>query len=167
MLSHFSRVWLFETPWTATRQASLSITNSQNLLKLMSIESVMPSNHLLLCQPFSSCLLSFPASGSFSVSQFFDSSGQSIGASPSASMSVLPMNIQDWCPLGWTSWISLLSKGLSRVFLQHHSSKTSILRHSTFFIAQLSHPYMTTGKTRALTRQKRKDIPIWMQSSKE
>ena len=132
MLSHFSRVWLFETPWTATRQASLSITNSQNLLKLMSIESVMPSNHLLLCQPFSSCLLSFPASGSFSVSQFFDSSGQSIGASPSASMSVLPMNIQDWFPLRWIGLISLQSEGLSRVF-----SNTTVQKNQ-FFGAQLS-----------------------------
>ena len=132
MLSHFSRVWLFETPWTATRQASLSITNSQNLLKLMSIESVMPSNYLILCQPFSSCLLSFPASGSFSVSQFFDSSGQSIGASPSASMSVLPMNIQDWFPLRWIGLISLQSEGLSRVF-----SNTTVQKNQ-FFGAQLS-----------------------------
>ena len=83
------------------------------------------------------------------MSQFFASGGQSIGVSASAS--VLPMNIQDWFPLGWTGWISLLSKELSKL-LQHHSSKTSILRHSAFFIVQLSHPYMTTGKTIALTR---------------
>ena len=93
--------------------------------------------------PFSSCLQSFPASGSFPVSQFFTSGGQSIGASASAS--VLPVNIQDWFPLGSTGLISLLSKGLSSL-LQHHSSKTSILWHSAFFIVQLSHPYMTTGK---------------------
>ena len=98
--------------------------------------------------PFSPCLQSFPASGSFPVSQFFPSGGQSIGASASAS--VLPMNFQDWFPLGWTGWISLQSKGLSRVFSQHHSSK--VCRHSAFFIVQLSHPYMTTGKTMALTR---------------
>ena len=98
--------------------------------------------------PFSFQVQSFPASGSFPVSQFFSSGGQSIGVS--ASGSVLPMNIQDWFPLGWTGWISLQSKGLSRV--QHHSSKASILWHSDFFIVQLSHPYMTTGKTIALAR---------------
>ena len=101
--------------------------------------------------PFSSCLQSFPASGSFPMNRW-----PSIGAS--ASPSVLPMNIQDWFPLGWTGWISLQSKGLSRVFstlkslLQHHSSKTSILQCSALFIVQLSHPHMTTGKTIALTR---------------
>ena len=100
--------------------------------------------------PFSSCLQSFPASGSFQMSQLFASHGQSTRAS--ASTSVLPVNAQDWSPLGWTSWISLQSKGLSRV-LQHHSSKPSILQHSAFFTVQLSHPYMTPGKTIALTRQ--------------
>jgi len=101
--------------------------------------------------PFSSCLQSFPASGSFPMSQFFASGGQSIraSASASASASVLPVNIQDWFPLGWTDWIFLQSKGLLRVF---SSSKVSILRHSAFFMVQLSHPYMTTGKTIALTR---------------
>ena len=99
--------------------------------------------------PFSSCLQCFPASGSFQMSQLFTSGGQSIGVSASAS--VLPMNIQDWFPLGWTGWIALQSKGLSSL-LQHHSSKASILRRSAFFIVQLSHPYMTTGKTIALTR---------------
>ena len=86
LLSH---IWLFATPWTATLQASLSITNSQGLLKLMSIESVMPSNHLVI--PFSSHPQSLPASGSFQMSQFFEPGGQSIGVSASAS--VLPMNI--------------------------------------------------------------------------
>ena len=99
---------------------------------------------------FSSRLQSFPASGSFPVSQFFASGGQSIGVSASAS--VLPMNIQDWFPLGWTCWISLQSNGLSRVF-----SNTTVQKHQ-FLGAQLSvfplsHPYMTTGKTIALTRQ--------------
>ena len=94
--------------------------------------------------PFSLCLQSFSASGSFPMSQFFTSSGQSIGVSALAS--VLPMNIQDWFPLGWTGWISLQPKSL------HHSSKVSILRPSAFFIIQLSHPYMTIGKTIALTR---------------
>ena len=97
--------------------------------------------------PFSSCPQSFPASGSFQMSQLFASGGQSIGVS--VSTSVLPMNTQDWSPLGQTGWISLQSKGL----LQHHSSKASILRHSAFFIVQLSYPYMTTRKTIALTRQ--------------
>jgi len=101
--------------------------------------------------PFSSCLQSFPASGSFQMSQFFESGGQNIGVSPSAS--VLPMNSQDWFPLGWIAWISLQSKGLSRVFFEYYSSKVSILQHSAFFIVQLSHPYMTTGKTIVLARQ--------------
>ena len=100
--------------------------------------------------PFSSPLQSSLASGSFPMSQFFASVGQSIGVS--VSTSVLPMNIQDWFPLGWTGWISLQSKG-SQKSLPHHSSKASILRCSSFFIVQLSHPYMTTGKTTALTRQ--------------
>ena len=99
--------------------------------------------------PFSSCLQSFPASGSFQMNQLFASGSQSIGVS--ASPSVLSMSIQDWFPLGWTGWISLLSKELSRVFSQQHSSKASILRHSAFFMVQLSHPYLTTGKTKALT----------------
>ena len=99
--------------------------------------------------PFSSCLQSFPASGSFPMGQLFPWGGQSLGASASAL--VLPVNIQDWSPLGWTGWISLQSKGLSSL-LQHHSSKTSILQCSAFFIVQLWHPYMTTGKTIALTR---------------
>ena len=100
--------------------------------------------------PFSSHLQSFSASGSFQMSPFLASGGKSIGVSSSAS--VLPMNIQDWFPLGWTGWISLQSKGLSRV-LQHHSSKASVLWCSAFFIVQLSHPHMTTGKTIALTRR--------------
>ena len=85
------------------------------------------------------------------MSQFFTSGGQSIGVSASAS--VLPMNTQDWSPLGWTGWISLQSKGLSRVFSNTTVQKTSILRCSAFFTVQLSHPYMITGKTIALTRR--------------
>ena len=99
--------------------------------------------------PFTSQLPSFPASGSFPMSWLFSSGGQSIGVTASAS--VLPMNIQDWFSLGWTGWISLQSKGLSSL-LQHHSSKASILWWSPFFIVQLSHPYMTTGKTITFTR---------------
>ena len=100
--------------------------------------------------PFSSFLQFFPASESFLTSQFFASGGQSIGVS--ASTSVLLMNTKDWSPLGWTGWISLQSKGF-KSFLQHHSSKVSILQCLAFFMLQLSHSYMTTGKTIALTRQ--------------
>ena len=100
--------------------------------------------------PFSSWPQSFPASGSFQMSQLFSSGGQSIGVS--ASTSVLPMNIQDLSPLEWTGWISLQSKALKSL-LQHHSSKASVLQRSAFFIVHLSHPYMTTGKTIALTRR--------------
>ena len=109
MLCHFlssvqflRHVWLFVTPRTAVCQASLSITNSWSLLKLVSFTSVMPSNHLILCRPFSSCLQSFPESGSFQMSQLFASGSQRIGVSASAS--ALPMYIQDWFPLGWTGW---------------------------------------------------------------
>ena len=98
---------------------------------------------------FSSCLQSFPASGSLPMSQLFAWGSQSIRVSASAS--VLPMNIQDWFPLGLTGMVSLQSKGLSEVLLQHHSSKASVLQYSAFFIVQLSHLYMTTGKTIALT----------------
>ena len=125
-----SRVRLFATPWTAARQASLSITNSWSLLKLMSIASEMPSRHLILCCPLSSCPQSLPASGSFPMSQLFAWGGRSIGVPASAS--VLPMNTQDWSPLGWTGLISLQSKGLSRVF-----SNTIVQKHQ-FFGAQLS-----------------------------
>ena len=143
LVQSLSHIWLFVTPCTAARQASVSITNSQSLLKLMSIELVMPFNHIILCHPLLLLPQSFPASESFLMSQFFTSQSQSIGVS--ASTSVLPMNIQDWFPLGWTGWISLQSKGLSRV-LQYYSSKASILRRPAFFIVQLSYPYMTTGK---------------------
>ena len=120
---------LFVTPWTAAHQASLPITNSRSLLKLMSIELGMPSNSSSVTF-FSSCLQSFPASGSFPVSQFFASGDQTIRSSASAS--ILPMNIQDWFPLGWTGWISLQSKGLSRVF-----SNTTVQKHQ-FFVTQPS-----------------------------
>ena len=128
--SSLSCAWLFATPWTEARQASLSIINSRSFLKLMSIESVMSSNHLILCCPLLLLPSILPASGSFQMSQFFISGSPSIGASASAS--VLPMNIQDWFPLEWTGWISLLSKGLSRVFFN-----TTVQKHQ-FFSAQLS-----------------------------
>ena len=125
-LVQFSHVWLFATPRTAACQASLSITNSRSLLKLMSITSVIPSNHLIICHHLLLLLLqSFPSSGSFPLSQLFTSCGQSIGVSASAS--VLPMNILDWFPLGWTGWVSLQSKGLSRVF-----SNTTVQKHQFF-----------------------------------
>ena len=120
LLSH---VWLFVTPWAAACQASLSITSSQSLLKLMSIELMMLSNRLILYCP----LLLLP---SIFSNKFFASGGQSIGVS--ASTSILPMNIQDWFPLGWTGWISFQSKGLSRVF-----SNTTVQKHQ-FFGTQLS-----------------------------
>ena len=100
---------------------------------------------------FSFCPQSFPASGIFPMSQLFTSGGQSIRAS--ASTTVLLVSIQGWFPLGLTGLISLQSKELSKSLLQHHSSKASILRRSAFFTVQLSHPFMTTGKTIALTRQ--------------
>ena len=97
-----SRVRLFATPWITARQGSLSIMNSRSPLKLMSIELVMPSSHVILCLPFSSCPQPLPASGSFPVSQLFAWGGQNIGVSASAT--VPPVNTQDWSPLGWTGW---------------------------------------------------------------
>ena len=125
-----SHVWLFAIPWTTACQATLSITNSQSPPKPMSIVSVMPSNHLILCHPLLLLPPIFPTSGSFQMSQLFTWGGQSIGVS--ASTLVPPMNTQDWSPLGWTAWISLQSKGLSRVF-----SNTTIQQHQ-FFGVQLS-----------------------------
>ena len=112
------------TPWTAGHQVSLSITNSQSLLKLMPIELVMPTNHLNLYHPLLLLPSIFPSIRELmsQMSQLFASGGQSIGVS--ASTSVLPMNTQDWSPLGWTGWISLQSNGLSRVF-----SKTTVRKH--------------------------------------
>ena len=105
-------------------------------------DAIQPISSFVI--PFSSCLQSFPASGAFLMNQFFTSGGQRIGVPASAS--VLPMNIQDWFPLGWTGWIFFQSKGLSRVF-----SNTTVQKHQ-FFSTQLSHPYMTTGKSIAMTR---------------
>ena len=127
LLSH---VQLFETLWTIACQSSLSITNSQSLLKLISIESVMPSSHLILCRPIL-FLPSIPPS----IRVFSNESALHIRWPKYwvlASTSVLPMNIQDWCPLGWTGWISLQSKRLSRVF-----SNTTFKKHQ-FFGTQLS-----------------------------
>ena len=201
LLSH---VWLFVTPWTAARQTSCPSPTSRACLNSCPLSWWCHPTISFSVIPFSSHLQSFPASESFPMSQFFTLSGQSIAASALAS--VLPMNIQDWFPLGCTGWVSLQSKGFSRVFFQHHSSKPSVLRirwpkysgfsfsispsseypglisfrmdwfdlfavqrtlksllqhhsskatilqRSAFFMVQLSHPYMTTGKTIALTR---------------
>ena len=135
-----SCVRLFTAPWTAAHLASLSFTISQSLLKLLSIELMMSSDHLILCHPllllpsvFPSIRLVFLFFFVFSpMSQLFASGDQSIGALTSAS--VLPMNIEGWFPLGLTDLISLQSKGLSRNFFQHHNSKASILWHSVFFM---------------------------------
>ena len=152
-----SCVWLFATPWTATCQASLSITKSQSLLRLMSIESVMSYNHLILWRP---CLLPpsiFPNIRVFSkewvlhirLPKYWNFSNHQS----------FQWIFHIWSPLGLTGFISLLSKGLSRVFsnttVQKHQS---ILQHSAFFIVQLSHPYVTTGKAVTLT--------IWTFASK-
>ena len=146
LLSH---VPLFATPWTAARQASLSITNTRSLHKLMSIESVMPSNHLILCRPL--LLPSIPPS----IRVFSNESVLCIRWPKywSFSFNISPSNEH----LGLISfrmdWLDLLSvQGTLKSLLQHHSSKASILRRSSFFRVQLSHPYMTTGKTIALTR---------------
>ena len=145
-----SHVQLFATPWTVACQASLLFTISWSLLKLMSIESMMPSSHLILCHPLLLLPSIFSSIISFPMSRLFTSGGQSIGAS--ASVLVLPMNIQSWFSLGLTSLISLLSKELSRIF-----SSTTIQKHQ-FFDAQpsygptLSYPYLATGKTIAWTR---------------
>ena len=129
-LQSLSRVRLFATPWITAHQASLSINNSWSSLRLMSIESVMPSSHLILFVPFSSCPQSLPASGSFQMSQLFAWGGQSTGVSALASFP--PKKSQGWSPSEWTGWTSLQSKGLSRVF-----SNTTVQKHQ-FFSAQPS-----------------------------
>ena len=144
-----SRVWLFATPWTAAHQASLSITNSQRLLKLMSIELVMPSNHLILCCPLLLSPSVFP-----SIRVFSNESALHIRWPKYWSFSISSSNEYSGLISFRMDWLDLLAvQGTLKSLLQHHSSKTSILRWSAFFIVQLSHPYMTTGKTIALTRR--------------
>ena len=146
--SSISRVWLFAIPWTPGFPVHYPTPET--------CSNSCPSSWW--CHPtcsssvFSfSCLQSFPASGSFPMSQFCASGGQSIGVSASAS--VLPMNIQDWFSFRM-DWFDVLAvQGTLKSLLQHHSSKASILQHSAFSMVQLSHPYMTTGKTIALTRR--------------
>ena len=132
-----SRVWLFATPRTAPCQASLSITNSRSSLRLTSIKSVMPSSHLILCRPLSSCPQSLPASESFPMSQLLAWGGQSTGVSALASF--LPKKSQSWSPLEWTGWISLQSKGLSRVF-----SNTTVQKHQSSVLSFLHSPTLTS-----------------------
>ena len=146
-----SCVQLFATPWTTARQASLSITNSRSLPKLMSIESVMPSNHLILCHPLLLLLSIFP-----SIKVFSSESALCIRWPKywSFSFNISPSNEHPGLISFRMDWLDLLAvQGILKSLLQHHSSKASILLHSAFFIVQLSHPYMTTGKTIALTRQ--------------
>ena len=145
-----SRVRLFAIPWTAAHQASLSFTNSRSLLKFMSIESVMPSNQLILCRPLLLLPSIFPSIRVFSKEPVLrirwpKYQSFSFSISPSSEYSGLISFRMDWLDL-------LPVQGTLKSLLQHHSSKASILRHSAFFIVQLSHPYMTNAKTRALTR---------------
>ena len=145
-----SHVQLFVTGWTAARQASLSITNSQSLLKLMSTESVMPSNHLILCHP----LLLLPSIFS-SIRVFSNESALHIRWPKywSFSFNISPSNEFSGLISFRMYWLDLLAvQRTLKSLLQHHSSKASILQCSAFFIVQLSHPYLTTGKTIALTR---------------
>ena len=144
-----SHVQLFATPWTAARQASLSITNSWSLLKLTSIESVMPSNHLILC-----CLLLLPPSIFPNIRVFSNESVFHIRWPKywSFSFSISPSNDYSGLISFRMDKLDLLAiQGALKVLLQHHSLKASIIWRSAFFIVQLSHPYMTTGKTIALT----------------
>ena len=151
LVQSLSRVWLFATPWTVAYQASLSITNSWSLLKLMSIESVMPSNHLTLCCP----LLLLPSI--FPRIRVFSSESSLHIRWPkdwSFSFNISPSNEHAGLISFRMDWLDLLAvQGTLKNLLQHHSSKESILWCSAFFTVQLSHPHMTTGKTIALTRR--------------
>ena len=146
----FSHVWLFVTPWTVVRQASMSITNSRSSPKSMSMELVMPSNHLLLCHPL---LLLPPIPPSIRV--FSNESALCIRWPNiwSFSFNISPSNEHSGLISFRMDWLDLLAvQGALKSLLQHHSSKASILQRSAFFIVQLSHPYVTTGKIIALTR---------------
>ena len=146
-----SHVWLFATPWTTTCQASLSITNSQNSPKLMPIELVMPSNHLIFC-----CHLLLPPSLFPSIRVFSNGSVLHIRWPKywSFSFTISPSNEHPGVISFRMDWLNLLAvQGTLKSLLKHHSSKASILQHLAFFIVQLSHLYMTTGKTIASTRR--------------
>ena len=138
------------TPWTATCQAFLSITNSQSSLKLMSFESVMPSSHLILCHPL---LLLPPIPPSIRV--FSNESAVRIRWSKywSFSFNISPSNEHSVPIFFRMDWLDLAAQGILKSLLQYHSLKASIIRHSAFFTVKLSHPYMTAGKTMALTRR--------------
>ena len=145
-----SRVWLFTIPWTTAHQVSLSITNSQSLLKLMSIDSVMPSNYLILCCPLLLQPSIFPSIRVFSNVSVLRIRWPKYG---SFSFNVSTTNEHPGLISFRMDWLDLLAvQGTLKSLLQHHSSKASILQCSAFFIVQLSHPYMTTGKTIALTK---------------
>ena len=144
-------VRLFVTPWAAVQQASLSITNLWSLLKLMPIESVMPPNHLILCPPLLLLPSIFPSIRVFSKESVLHIRWPKYW---SFSFSISPSNEYSQLISFRMDWLDLLAvQGTLRSLLQHHSSKAPIFRHSAFFIVQLSHPYMTTGKNIALTRQ--------------
>ena len=146
-----SRVWLFATPWIAACQASLSITNSRSSLRLTSIESVMPSSHLILCCPL---LLLPPIPPSIRVFSNESTLCMRWRKYWSFSFSIIPSKEHPWLISFRMDWLKLCAvQGTLKSFLQHQSSNASILRCSAFFTVQLSHPYMTTGKTIALTRR--------------
>ena len=148
LIQSLSCVWLFATPQTAAHQASLSITNSQSLLKCMSIESVMPSNHLILCCPLVLQSSIFP-----SIRVFSNESVLHFRWPKYWSFSMILSNEYSGLISFRMDWLDLLEvQGSLKSLLQHHSSKASILRRSAFFMVQLSHPYVTAGKTIALTR---------------
>ena len=145
----FSHVWLFATPWTTAHQASLSIINSWSLPKLMSMESVIPSNHLILCRPLFLLPSIFP-----SIRVFSNESALRIRWPKywSFSFNISPSNERPGLISFRMDWLDLFAvQGTLKSLLQHHSSKTSILLHSAFFRVQLSRPYMTIGNTIALT----------------
>ena len=153
VVQSISGVWLFATPWTSAHQASLSIINSWSLFKLMSIESAMPSNHLIFCHPFLLLPSIFPSFRVFSNESVICIRWPKYW---SFSFSISPSNeYLDLFLVGLTGFISLQSKGLlqSKSLLQHHSWKVSALQHSAFVMVQLLHLYMTTGKTIAWTRR--------------
>ena len=146
-----SCVRLFATPWTAAHQASLSITNSQSLFKLMFIESVIPSNHLILCRPLLLLPSIFPSIRVFSKESVLHIRWPKYW---SCSFSISSYNEYSGLIYFRMDWFDILAvQGTLKSLLQHHSSKASIFRCSAFFTVQLSHPYMTTGKTIALNRR--------------
>ena len=151
LVQFLSYVRLFATPWTAACQASLSITNSQSLLKLMPIKSVMPPNHLILCHPLLLLPSIFPSIRVFSNESVLHIRWPKYW---SFSFNISPSNEYSGLISFGIDWFDLLAvQGTLKNLLQYHISKASVLRHSPFFIAQLSHPYMTTEKTIALSRQ--------------